>query len=142
MLADDRHGAFSEAVSDAALAAPKNAPKRLGPAGPDGAVGAGHVVAGTLHLLPVLVGLLVDHLEVATQLGDELLAGHRAGAAPKVTGSKHIADDGLVLGLQGSGLRADEGAVGVNISELVINAHRVLLLMSKGYAAVAIAASG
>src|SRR6516164_4656930 len=43
-----------------------------GPAGADGAVGA-------LHLLPVGVGLPVDHLEVATQLGDELLAGHRTG---------------------------------------------------------------
>ncbi len=30
----------------------------------DGAVGLCHVVAGSLHLLPVGVGLLVDHLEV------------------------------------------------------------------------------
>ncbi len=47
---------------------------------------------------PWRVGLLVDHLEVATQLGDELLAGHRTRAAPEVTGSQHIANDGLVLG--------------------------------------------
>src|SRR5258708_27666614 len=92
-----------------------------GPAGADGAVGARHVAAGGLHLLAVLVGLLVDHLEVATQLGDELLAGHRTGAAPKVAGRKHIADDGLVLGFQRGGLRADGGAVGGNIPELVVS---------------------
>src|ERR1700688_3303231 len=89
--------------------------KRLCPAGADGAVGAGHVVAGRLHLLAVGVGLLVNHLEVTTQLGDELLASHRTRAAPKVAGSKHITNDGLVLGLQRGSLRADEGAVSVHI---------------------------
>jgi hypothetical protein len=53
---------------------------RPGPARPDGAVAAGHVAAGALHLLAMGIGLLVDHLEVATQLGDELLARHRTGA--------------------------------------------------------------
>jgi hypothetical protein len=53
-----------------------------------------------LDLLAVGVGLLVDHLEVASQLGDELLAGHRTSTTPEVTGSQHIADDGLVLGFQ------------------------------------------
>src|ERR1700742_719871 len=52
-----------------------------GPAGADGAVGAGHVAAGGLRLLPVGVGLLVNHLQVTAQLGDELLAGHGTGAA-------------------------------------------------------------
>ena len=84
-----------------------------------------------LHLLAVLVGLLVDHLEVATQLGDELLASHRTGAAPEVTGSQHIANDGLVLGLQRGGLGADEGAVGVDIAELVIDCHIGVLLTSE-----------
>lgn len=46
------------------------------------------------------VGLLVDDLEVAAQLGDELLAGHRTRTAPKVPGGKHITDDGLMLGLR------------------------------------------
>ena len=69
----------------------------LGPAAADGAVGGVHVVAGGLDLLAVLVGLFVDDLEVATQLGDELLAGHRTGAAPEVTGGQHIADDGCLL---------------------------------------------
>src|SRR5262249_19712096 len=94
-----------------------------GPAGADGAVRAGHVAAGRLDVLAVLVGLLVDHLEVAAQLGDELLASDRTGAAPEVTGSQHITNDGLVLGLQGSGLRANRRAVGVDVAELVINAH-------------------
>ena len=94
-----------------------------GPAGADRAVGAGHVAAGGLHLLPVEVGLLVDHLEVTAQVGDELLARRRPGTAPEVPGSKHIANDGLVLLLQGSGLRANEGAVGVDIAELVVNGH-------------------
>src|ERR1700761_581365 len=75
-----------------------------GPAGADGRVGARHVVAGGLYLLAVAVGLLVDDLEVATQLGDELLAGHRTRAAPEVTGGQHIANDALVLGLQRRGL--------------------------------------
>jgi hypothetical protein len=70
-----------------------------GPAGADGAVGAGHVAASGLHLLPSGVGLLVSYLEVTAQLGDELLAGHRTGAAPKVTGSKHMANHGPMLGL-------------------------------------------
>src|ERR1700721_2295565 len=51
----------------------------LGPAAADGAVGGRHVVARRLHLLAVGVGLLVDDLEVTTQLGDELVAGHRTG---------------------------------------------------------------
>src|SRR5580692_9830755 len=95
----------------------------LGPAAADGGVGARHVVAGSLHFLAVAVGLLVDDLEVATQLGDELLAGHRTRAAPEVTGSQHIAHDGLVLGLQGSGLRADHRAVGIHVAELVTDRH-------------------
>src|ERR1700722_10017298 len=95
-----------------------------GPAAADGAVRGRHVAAGRLHLLPVGVGLLVDHLEVATQLGDELLAGHRTLATPEVTGSKHIADDGLVLLLQRSGLVADHRTVGVDVAELVVNAHQ------------------
>src|SRR3984885_13946177 len=99
-----------------------------GPAGPDGAVGARHVAAGGLHVLPVGVGLLVNHLEVTTQLGDELLASHRTRAAPEVTGSKHITNDGLVLLLQRSGLSTDGGAVGVHIAELIIDGHSVVLL--------------
>ena len=67
------------------------------------------------------VGLLVDHLEVATQLGDELLARHRTGATPKVPGRKHIANDGLVLGLQRGRLSPDRGTVSVDITELVVN---------------------
>src|ERR1700748_62619 len=59
-----------------------------GPAAADGGVGGRHVVACRLHLLAVGVGLFVDDLEVATQLGDELLAGHRTRAAPEVTGSQ------------------------------------------------------
>src|SRR5436305_5443078 len=94
-----------------------------GPAGADGGVGARHVVAGGLHLLAVAVGLLVDDLEVATQLGNELLAGHRTRAAPEVTGSQHITHDGLVLGLQRSGLGADQRAVGIDITELVTDRH-------------------
>src|ERR1700744_2899932 len=95
----------------------------LGPAAADGGVGGRHVVACRLHLLAVGVGLLVDHLEVPTQLGDELLASNRARATPEVTGSQHIADDGLVLGLQRSGLGADQRAVGVDIAELVTDRH-------------------
>src|SRR5947209_11029211 len=106
----------------------------LGPAAADGGVGAVHVVAGGLHLLAVAVGLFVDDLEVATQLGDELLAGHRTRAAPEVTGSQHIAHDGLVLGLQGSGLGADQRAVGIDITELVTNRHLSVLLCGKAYA--------
>src|ERR1700734_3520711 len=64
-----------------------------GPAAADGGVGAAHVVAGGLDLLAVAVGLFVDDLKVATQLGDELLAGHRTRATPEVTGSQHIAHD-------------------------------------------------
>ncbi len=94
-----------------------------GPAGADGAVGLRHVAAGGLDLLAVGVGLLVDHLEVATQLGDELLAGHRTGAAPEVAGSQHIANDGLVLGLERRRLGTDGGAVSVDIAELVIDGH-------------------
>jgi hypothetical protein len=63
-----------------------------GPAGADGAVGAGHVAAGGLRLLPVGVGLLINHLQVTAQLGDELLAGHGTGAAAEVPGNKHIAE--------------------------------------------------
>ncbi|AFJ35819.1 hypothetical protein A5644_25225 [Mycobacterium intracellulare subsp. yongonense] len=70
------------------------------------------------------VGLLVDDLEVAAQLGDELLAGHRTRTAPKVPGGKHITDDGLMLGLQESGLGADQRAMGVDVAELVVDAHR------------------
>src|ERR1700722_1866131 len=103
----------------------------LGPAGPDGAVGARHVATGGLHLLAVRVGLLVDHLEVATQLGDELLASHRTGAAPEVTGSQHVANDGLVLLLERSGLRANRGTVGVHVAERVIDAHCHALLNLK-----------
>jgi len=77
------------------------------------------------------VGLLVNHLEVTTQLGDELLAGHRTGTTPEVTGSKHIANDGLVLGLQGGSLRANEGAVGVDIAELVVDRHIGVLLTNE-----------
>ena len=44
------------------------------------------------------VGLFVDHLEVAAQLGDESLTGRRPGTAPKAASSKHIAQDGLMLG--------------------------------------------
>ena len=93
------------------------------PAGADGAVGGVHVVARRLHLLAVLVGLFVDDLEVAAQLGDELLAGHRTRATPEITGSQHIAHDGLVLGLQGGGLSADQRAVGIHVAELVTNRH-------------------
>jgi hypothetical protein len=89
----------------------------------DGAVCLRHVVAGGLNLLAVLVGLLVDHLEVTPQLGDEVLASHRTGATPEVTGSQDVANDRLVLGLQRSGLGANEGAVRVHIAELVIDAH-------------------
>ena len=56
----------------------------------------------------VSVGCLVDHLEVAAQLGDESLTGRRAGTAPKVLGSKHIAQDGLMLGLQRHRLHGEE----------------------------------
>ena len=111
----------------AALQDSRHAVGRSGPAGPDGAVGAGHVAAGGLHLLAVGVGLLVDHLEVAAQLGDELLTSRRPGAAPKVPGGKHIANDGLMLGFQRRGLRADGGAVGVDIAELVVDRHVSLL---------------
>jgi hypothetical protein len=48
----------------------------LGPAAADGGVGGRHVVARGLDFLAVGVGLFVDGLEVAAQLGDELLAGH------------------------------------------------------------------
>src|ERR1700733_9666160 len=97
----------------------------LGPAGADGAVGGVHVVAGALDLGAMSVGLLVDDLEVAAQLGDELLAGHRTRAAPEVTGGQHIAHDGLVLGLQRGGLGADHGAVGIHVAELVADRHCV-----------------
>jgi hypothetical protein len=73
------------------------------------------------------IGLLIDHLEVAAQLGDELLAGHRTRTAPEVTGGQHIAHDGLVLGLQGGGLGTDQGAVGIHVAELVTDRHGVLL---------------
>src|ERR1700756_1829183 len=104
----------------------------LGPAAADGAVGGVHVVAGGLDLLAVGVGLFVDDLEVATQLGDELLAGHRTRAAPEVAGGQHIAHDALVLGLQGGGLGADQGAVGIHVTELVTDRHSVLLLEKCG----------
>jgi len=49
----------------------------------------------------VAVGLLVDGLEVAAQLGDETPGSHRnPKPTPEVTGGQHIAHDGLVLGLQ------------------------------------------
>src|SRR5271170_7154820 len=115
--------------TDAAIRLPRLV---LGPAGADGGVGGRHVVAGGLHLLAVGVGLLVDDLEVATQLGDELLAGHRTRTAPKVTGGQHITNDGLVLLLQGGGLLTDEGAVGVHITELIANRHLFVLLMVFG----------
>jgi hypothetical protein len=35
----------------------------LGPAGTDGAIGAGHVATGSLRLLRVGVGLLVSHFQ-------------------------------------------------------------------------------
>src|ERR1700758_3374512 len=104
----------------------------LGPAGPDGAIGARHVATGGLHLRPVGVGPRVDHLEATAQLGDELLAGHRAGTTPEVPGGQHIANDGLVLGLQRGRLCTDEGAVGVDIAELVIDRHIGVLLKSEG----------
>ena len=81
------------------------------------------LLPAALTFWPWRVGLLVDHLEVTTQLGDELLAGHRTGAAPEVTGSQHIANDGLVLGLERGGLGADQCAVGVDVAELIIDAH-------------------
>jgi hypothetical protein len=46
------------------------------------------------------VGLFLDHLKVAAQFGDELLAGRRPATSPKVAGGKHITDDGLMLCLQ------------------------------------------
>ncbi|EUA91196.1 hypothetical protein I551_2350 [Mycobacterium ulcerans str. Harvey] len=116
---------FGRAGAPASGAPPRTetSPDLSGPAGTDGAVRLRHVLAGGLNLLAVRVGLLVDHLEVATQLADELLASHRTGATPEVAGGQHIANDGLVLGLQRSGLCADEGAVGVDIAELVVNCH-------------------
>src|SRR5271169_5582625 len=119
---------FFESCTPATMECLRSVAMLLGPAGPDGAVGARHVAAGGLHVLPVGVGLLVNHLEVTAQLGDELLAGDRTRAAPEVTGSKHIADDGLVLLLQRRGLGADGGAVGVDIAELIIDGHSVVLL--------------
>src|ERR1700728_777171 len=112
-----------------------------GPAAADGGVGARHVVACRLHLLAVGVGLLVDHLEVPTQLGDELLASHGTRATPEVTGSQHIADDGLVLGLQRSGLGTDQRAVGVDITELVTDRHLSVLLIVEVYAASGVSCS-
>src|SRR5271156_958018 len=112
-----------------------------GPAAADGGVGARHVVACRLHLLAVAVGLLVDHLEVPTQLGDELLASHGARATPEVTGSQHIANDGLVLLLQGSGLGTDQRAVGVDITELVTDRHLSVLLIVEVYAASGVSCS-
>src|SRR6201994_2885863 len=100
----------------------------LGPAAADGAVGGRHVVAGGLDLLAVGVGLFVDDLEVAAQLGDELLAGHRTRTTPEVAGGQHIAHDGLVLGLQRGGLGTDQGAVGIHVAELVTNRHERVLL--------------
>ena len=76
-------------------------------------------------LLAVGVGLLVDDLEVATQLGDELLAGHRTRTTPEVTGSQHIAHDALVLGLQRGGLGTDHRAVGIHVAELVTDRHEL-----------------
>jgi hypothetical protein len=70
------------------------------------------------------VGLLVDHLEVAAQLGDELLTSRRPGAAPKVPSGKDISNDGLVLGFQRRGLCADGDAVGVDVTELIVDRHR------------------
>src|SRR6201996_4517469 len=99
-----------------------------GPAGANSRVGAAHVVSCGLHFLAVGVGLFVDDLEVATQLGDELLASHRTRATPEVTGSQHIAHDALVLGLQRRGLRTDQRAVGIHVAELVTDRHNVLLL--------------
>jgi hypothetical protein len=48
----------------------------------------------------------------------------RAGAAPKVAGGQHITNDGLMFGLQRHGLGADSAAVGVDITELVVDRHR------------------
>ncbi|RYD11117.1 hypothetical protein TH64_00020 [Mycobacterium tuberculosis] len=70
------------------------------------------------------VGLLVDHLEVTAQLGNEPLASHRTGAAPKVTRGQHITNDGLMLRLQQPGLSADHGAMSVDITELIVDGHR------------------
>src|SRR5271163_3839556 len=112
---------------DRCAAAPRD--DSLSPARADGGVGAGHVVARCLHLLAVGVRLLVDHLEVTTQLGDELLAGHRTRAAPEVAGGQHITNDGLVLLLQRGSLLADGRAMGVDISELVVNRHLSILLI-------------
>src|SRR6516165_3158102 len=95
----------------------------LGPAAADGVVGGVHVVPRRLDFLAVLVGLFVDDLEVAAQLGDELLAGHRTRTTPEVTGGQHIAHDGLVLGLQRSGLGPDQSAVGIHVAELVADRH-------------------
>src|ERR1700733_13158924 len=95
----------------------------LGPAAADGGVGGRHVVACRLDFLAVAVGLFVDDLEVAAQLGDEFLAGHRTRAAPEVAGGQTIAHDGLVLGLQGGGLGADQRAVGIHVAELVTDRH-------------------
>src|SRR5271155_4277799 len=117
--------------TDAAIRLPRLV---LGPAGADGGVGGRHVVAGGLHLLAVGVGLLVDDLEVATQLGDELLAGHRTRAAPEVAGGQHITNDGLVLLLQRGGLGADGGAVGIHVTELVANRHECSPNESLGWA--------
>src|ERR1700723_499259 len=91
----------------------------LGPAGADGGGGGRHVVAGGFDLLARGGGPLVDDLEVAAQLGDELLAGHRTRAAPEVAGGQHITNDGLVLLLQRGSLGADQRAVGVHVAELV-----------------------
>src|ERR1700759_4973650 len=98
-----------------------------GPAGPDRAVGAAHVAAGGLHLGAVGVGLLVDHLEIASELSDELLAARRPGATPEVTGGQDIPEDGPVLALQWAGLGPDQCAVGIHAAELVTDRHSFLL---------------
>jgi hypothetical protein len=42
----------------------------LRPAGADGAIGAGHVAAGALHLLPVRVGLSTDNRAVGIDVAE------------------------------------------------------------------------
>src|SRR5690625_4792198 len=96
---------------------------RSGPAGADGVVGVSHVVAGRLHLLTVSIGLLIDHLEVAAQLRHELLAGHRTGTTPEITGSQHIMHNRLMLRLQRGSLGTNQRTVGVDITELVVDRH-------------------
>jgi hypothetical protein len=68
-------------------------------------------------------GLLINHLEVSSQLGDEFLAGCRSCAAPEISGGNHIAHDRLMLGLQCGGLGPDRATMGIDITELIIDRH-------------------